>query len=44
MNLFQLECFLAVANTLSFARAAKQMQISQPAISHQIKNLEEELT
>ena len=43
MNLFQLECFLAVANTLSFARAAKQMQISQPAISHQIKNLEEEL-
>lgn len=43
MNTFQLECFLAVANTLSFARAAEQMNITQPAISHQIKSLEEEL-
>ena len=43
MNIFQLECFIAVANCLSFAHAAKQMQISQPAISNQIKTLEEEL-
>ena len=43
MNTFQLECFLAVANTLSFARASVQMNISQPAITHQIKTLEEEL-
>lgn len=43
MNIFQLECFIAVANCLSFAHAAKQMQISQPAISNQIRTLEEEL-
>ena len=43
MNTFQLSCFLAVANSLSFARAAEQMSISQPAITHQIKSLESEL-
>ena len=43
MNIFQLSCFLAVANTLSFAKAAEQMNISQPAITHQIKSLENEL-
>lgn len=43
MNTFQLRCFLAVANSLSFARAAGQVQISQPAITHQIKSLEDEL-
>lgn len=43
MNTFQLRCFLAVANTLNFARAAQQMNISQPAITHQIKSLETEL-
>lgn len=43
MNTFQLSCFLAVANSLSFARAAEQMNISQPAITHQIKSLESEL-
>lgn len=43
MNTFQLSCFLAVANTLSFARAAEKMHISQPAISHQIQSLETEL-
>lgn len=43
MNIFQLECFLAVANTLSFARAAEQLNVSQPTITHQIKTLEEEL-
>lgn len=43
MNTFQLECFLAVANTLSFIRAAEQLNISQPAITHQIKTLEDEL-
>lgn len=43
MNTFQLSCFLAVANSLSFARAAEQMQISQPAMTHQIKMLENEL-
>lgn len=43
MNIFQLNCFLAVANTLSFARAAKQMNVSQPTITNQIKMLESEL-
>ena len=43
MNTFQLECFLAVANSLSFARAAEQLNVSQPTITHQIKTLEDEL-
>ncbi len=43
MNTFQLECFLAVANTLSFARAAEQLKVSQPTITNQIKSLEDEL-
>lgn len=43
MNTFQLSCFLAVANSLSFARAAEQMCVSQPAITHQIQSLESEL-
>ena len=43
MNTFQLSCFLAVANTLSFAKAADLLNVSQPAISHQIKTLEAEL-
>lgn len=43
MNTFQLSCFLAVANTLNFAQTAKQVNISQPAITNQIKSLEKEL-
>ena len=43
MNTFQLECFLAVAGTLNFARAAEQMNVSQPTITHHIKALEDEL-
>lgn len=43
MNTFQLNCFLAVANSLNFARAAEQMNISQPAVTHQIQSLEIEL-
>lgn len=43
MNTFQLECFLAVASSLNFARAAEQMNVSQPTITHQIKSLEDEL-
>ncbi len=43
MNIFQLECFLSVANTLSFAKAAEQQNVSQPTITHQIKTLENEL-
>lgn len=43
MNTFQLKCFLAVAEYLNFTRAASAMHVTHPAISQQIKNLEEEL-
>ncbi len=43
MNSFQLECFLAVASSFSFAKAAKRLNVSQPTIANQIKSLEEEL-
>ena len=43
MNTFQLECFLTVAETLNFARAAENLNITQPAVTHQIRSLEEEL-
>ncbi len=43
MNVFQLTCFLAVAETLNFAQAAELRRITQPAITHQIQTLEAEL-
>lgn len=43
MNTFQLSCFLAVSETLNFARAAQRMNVTQPAVTHQIRSLEEEL-
>ncbi len=43
MNTFQLECFLTVAETLNFARAAEILSVTQPAVTKQIKNLEDEL-
>lgn len=43
MNTFQLTCFLTVAETLNFARAAEQLNITQPAVTHQIRSLETEL-
>lgn len=43
MTLQALRCFAAVGKTLSFAEASKQLYISQPAVTHQIKQLENEL-
>ena len=43
MNTTQLECFLAVADFLNFSRAAERLRLTQPAVSHQIKTLEDEL-
>ncbi len=43
MNTQQIECFLSVARHLNFAKAASELCISQPAVSHQINSLENEL-
>ncbi len=43
MNTFQLECFIKVAETLNYARAAESLGITQPAVTHQINTLENEL-
>lgn len=43
MNQRQLDCFLAVAECLNFSHAAKQLYLSQAAVSQQIQSLEKEL-
>lgn len=43
VNTVQLECFLAVAQYLNFSKAAESVSITQPAVSHQIGSLEDEL-
>src|SRR5687767_7575790 len=42
-NVHQLKVFLAVAETLSFTRAAERVFLTQSAVSHQMANLEREL-
>ncbi len=43
MNTVQLECFIEVSETLNFSRAAQNLKMTQPAVSHQINALEAEL-
>lgn len=43
MNTTQLECFVTVAECLNFSKAADILKLTQPAVSHQIRSLEEEL-
>lgn len=43
MNTSQLACFLMVAETLNFAMAAERLHVTQPAVTQQIRALEDEL-
>ena len=43
MNLDRLTTFLAAAEDLNFTQAARRLHLSQPAVSQQIKELEEDL-
>lgn len=43
MNTTQLECFLSVAKHLNYTKAAQEIRKTQPAITHSIKTLEDEL-
>lgn len=43
MNTQQLQCFLYVADRLSFTKAADDLYLSVPTVTHHIKSLEEEL-
>lgn len=43
MHLKQLECFVHLAETLSFSQTAELLYITQPAVTYQINALEDEL-
>ena len=43
MNFLQYELFASVARTLNLSKTAQQYNISQPAVSHQLKSLEDSL-
>ena len=43
MELQKLKCFVAVADKLSFTRAAEELYFSVPTVTHHIKSLEEQM-
>ncbi|MFZ5820450.1 MAG: selenium metabolism-associated LysR family transcriptional regulator [Chloroflexota bacterium] len=44
IDIQKIETFLRAAENLSLSEAAKQLHLSQPTVSHQIKTLEQELS
>jgi len=42
LTLHQIRLFVALAKRLNMTEISKEMHLTQPAISHQIKNLERE--
>ena len=42
MTIYQLECFIAVAEELNFSAAAERLFTTQPAITYQSNALEKE--
>ena len=43
MNLYQLRYFLELAEKRQYTKAARQLNITQPSLSHAISQLEQEL-
>lgn len=43
MTITQMECFVQAASLLNFTAAAERLYMTQPALSHQISNMENEL-
>ena len=43
MQLYQIRYFLALCETLNFARAAEQCHVSQPSLTRAVQKLEHEL-
>ena len=41
--IYELQCFVAVAEELNFSRAAKRLHMSQPPLSRQIQSLESKI-
>ena len=39
MTIYQLECFIAVAEELNFSAAAQRLFTTQPAVTYQINTL-----
>jgi DNA-binding transcriptional LysR family regulator len=44
IDLMKLKAFIYAAESLSFSEAAKQLHVTQPTVSHHIKNLEKSLS
>ena len=42
LTLRQLQCFSAVARNLSYTKAAEELHLTQPAVSMQIRQLEQQ--